>query len=178
MKTANAYFRITPIVLCLVAHGCGWQKDKAARLRYLQERIEPYEYQQSLDEIWPKALQLLADEGFPLVGSDRELVGQGGAGMVAGFLSAGFETRERGKTGLEAQTDWGSEQTRYRMTGKRTGESSCTVVLSIMHRRPYYQIEDEPVRDFEMELRLMERVDSEAAVEIEEGAIKAKSDAP
>ncbi len=120
-------------------------------------------------------MQLLADEKFPLVGRDRMITGQPPSSILDGLLEAGFETRAPAPLRLEAQTSWNHAKLRYRIEGLELGPDASRITFGLTHRREHYELEERPVRDYEMELVLLERLDAEAGAAIREGAERAAS---
>ncbi len=133
--------------------------------RALERRLDAYRYPKPLDEVWPAALRLLADRGFPLSGKDREVVGSAPQGAWDRFFSDGFGTRVFGPddAGRVAETGWNKQRLRYRVEGLPVGAGGCQIRFISIKGRMEDPAVEERFRDPEMELDLLSRLDPESA---------------
>ncbi len=145
--------------------------------RSLESRLDTYRYAKPLDEVWPAALRLLADPGFPLSGKDREVGGAKPQGGWDKFFSDGFATREFGPddAGRVAETGWNKQRLRYRVEGLPVGAGGCQIRFISIKGRVEDPAVDERFRDPEMELDLLSRLDPESADRIASGEETAKA---
>jgi hypothetical protein len=116
------------------------------RQESIQADTEHYVFRQSIERVWLAAMNLLIEEGFTPIDAD---------------------------TGhYRIETTWKFEQnikTRYLAEAVRTSNNQCTLRFtrdSGMISGTY----TEPQRDWELELKLIERLEPDRAAEIEERA--------
>jgi len=154
----------------LLAAGCaGFHAE--ARNRYLGSELKGYEFRESCSELWPTALKVVSGRGFPVVGADRERIGEAPEGGFASVFSAGFATRSTPDGGLVAETDWNKAVgTRYRVEGAPAGASACRVSYLTIAGGVTADTQETTGPDWTMLLDLVAAVDPPAAARIEAGA--------
>lgn len=154
----------TLLALAASASGCAAVSHDGRDAR-LRRALDGYEIARPLDEVWPRAMQLLAARGYELVGDDRKVVGQSGPSLLGRLLGKGFSTQlVHGVRTLE--TDWVPEDRRsYRMQGFDSGHGSCRIVYTLVKRDVEIGTEN-PVRDVDLELALVQSLAPEDAARL------------
>ncbi len=154
-------FRELAIALALVA-GCAGIKSHYA----LRQAVDAHRIERPLEVVWPEALKLLADRGYPLVGHDREVAGQRGSGSLLFIFDRGHETRKLEDGRLTAETNYGGQKLRYRVDGTDTGGGTCRVAFVAIQGN-IDRADEDRMDDPRMALDLLRRVEPEAAERIE-----------
>jgi len=152
--------------------GCATIGAGAARDRYLQSQLEPYRFQKECAQVWPTALRVADEKRFPVVGSDRKLIGESEEGFLSSLVSDGFPTH-RTDGGLVAETNWNQELgIRYRIEAKPAAPSGCRVVYILITGGAQGDTTQTLGPDWEMLLALVAAEDPPAAARIEGEAPK------
>jgi hypothetical protein len=155
---------IAAIACCAVLAACA-TPQRHVRLR---ELLDAHAIALPIEDVWPKALRLVGDRGFPLVGQDRERVGLPPQSALAAFVSRGHDTRvAEDRWVSETSTD--SAQLRYRIEGTRLGPRSCRVVFTAVQGQKT-ELSEEQYRDVELELALVRELEPERAARMRETA--------
>jgi hypothetical protein len=157
----------------LVASGCKSFTAGGAGPAYVRDTMREYRFPKACEVLWVDALKVIAEQGFGLVGSDRELAGQEKQGVITNFLNRGHATTRDDDGVFEAESDANGQGFRYLVKGKPAGPDGCFV--------QFYGIQDDRAnstelrhRDYDQELLLLARIDPAAAARILEAADKAK----
>jgi hypothetical protein len=154
-----------------VATVAGCATTASRRDAYIRARLDDYRYPKPLDQVWPSVQMLLSESGYPLVGKDREAVGQSARSSLLSVLSAGMETSPLGGSGLVLETNFKpSDNTRYRVEGRSTPNGTCRIVFTLIKGDPVETSIDERIRDYQMELDLAARVDPDGEARMESSA--------
>lgn len=156
----------------LLSAGCaGFHAE--ARSRYLASELKDYEFHESCAQLWPTALKVVNAKGFPVVGADRERIGEAAEGTFASVFSEGFSTRSTPGGGLVAETDWNkSVGTRYRIECSSTGMSASRIAYIAISGGVTADVQETTGTDWGMVLDLVAALDPPAAARIEAGAPK------
>ena len=153
--------------------GCATMRAAEARHSYLQAKLGPYVFPQTCMELWPTALRVVNSKGFPVVGADRERIGESAPDFLSSVISDGFSTRTTGDGGLVAETTWNqSVGTRYRIEGTPEGTKGCRVRYIVITGGAQGSVEETVGPDWSMLLDLVAAVDPATAGKIEEGEPK------
>lgn len=143
------------VAALVLSSGCAANR----RETYLQEKASTHVYRQPIAEVWPKAKELLTEEGFSLM---------------------------EAKGGFEMQTDWtmqgapsslGTAYARYLVRGIEKGPGQCTVEFLKQNRVESQGAHDTSTgasaavaadpgsltRDHALEWKLLQKVDPETA---------------
>jgi len=157
----------------LVLLGCATIRGAEARYSYLQEKLGPYVFQQACLDLWPAALKVVNAKGFPVVGADRERIGESAQGFFSSVISDGFATRSTRDGGLVAETNWNqSVGTRYRIEGTAEGPKGCRVRYIVITGGAQGSTQETVGPDWSMLLDLVAAVDPETAGKVEAGEPK------
>jgi len=151
--------------------GPGCASFSAYRAQAARERagLERFRYAQPLDVVWPQLQRLLADRGLALAGLDAAAVGQK-SGVMAQFASAAKETRSTPTGGLVLETGWNQDGVRWRAEAEPAEGGLRVVLTRIARNLDEFGRDGVTLRDWELELDLLRRVDPEAAERIEDPA--------
>jgi hypothetical protein len=142
----------------------------AKREARLHAELDQYQYPQPLEKVWPQALHLLADKGYPLVGKDREAAGQSPQGTLSQLFTAGFETSKVEGRGLVLETGYDKVSFRYRVEGWSTSAGTCRIVFTRIEGNPMEASIENRVRDTQMEKELASLVDPQGEARMESAA--------
>jgi hypothetical protein len=160
-------------VSLVAATGCKSFTAGGAGPAYVRDAMREYRFPKACEALWVDALKVVADQGFGLVGSDRELAGQEKQGVISNFLNRGHATTRDDDGVFESESDANGQGFRYLVKGKPAGPDGCFV--------QFYGIQDDRAnstenrhRDYDQELLLLARIDPTAAARILEAADKAK----
>jgi len=168
------------VVLVLASSGCA----TAAKVRKerLQRDLEDFSFPQPLDDVWQEARRLLAERDYPLARKDAEAVGQKPMNWTESFLSPARETGPATEGGLlqrlgavkarpvssaaqALDTGWNRYAERYHLEGWSQAGGSRVRFTRLKQDRTDRQSEE--VRDLELELALVHRLDPADAARIE-----------
>ena len=170
-RPTRTLFLAAPALLALA--GCATMTAGTARYSYLQSKLGPYVFQKSCAELWPAALRVVNEKGFPVVGDDRERIGESSQGFFSSVVSDGFSTRSTGGGGLVAETNWNQGVgTRYRVEGTPEGPTGCRVRYVMITGGAQGSTQETVGPDWGMLLALVAAVDPETAGRIEAGEPK------
>jgi len=152
----------------LVATGCASLSANRAGGKVLRTELGTFRYRQPLDVIWPEVQRMLADRGLALAGQDAKAVGQK-SGFMSQFSSAAKETSSTGTGGLVMETGWNEYGFRWRAEAEPDA-GGLRVVFTQIERNASEQAgwDGVSLRDYEMEMDLLRRVDPEAASRIDD----------
>lgn len=153
--------------------GCAGLRASSARKAYLRDHLAARVYSKTLEEIQPVARQLLFERGYGMAGRDTD-----GRGSLAG--ESAWRGLAVGQMQFAFGTDWRwdhrgtgtSQRSRYMVQGVKVGQNRYRMEMT----RIIETVDDmghtsqRMVRDWEMELQLMERVDPAAAAQLSAGA--------
>jgi len=139
-----------------------------ARDGYLRSQLKSYRFQKDCPEVWPTALRVVNDRGFPVVGSDRERIGESQEGFLTTLVSDGFATRTSEGNGLVAETSWNQAVgVRYRIEAKPAEPSGCHIAYILITGGAQGDTRETVGPDWEMLLALVSVVDPASAAEVE-----------
>jgi hypothetical protein len=161
------------VAAVLAMTGCKSLTAGGAGPAYVRDAMREYRYPKACEELWVDALKVIADMGYGLVGSDRELTGQEKQGVITNFLNRGHATTRDDDGTLEAESDADSQFVRFLVRGKPAGTGGCFVQYIYILDDRNNSVEKRH-RDYEMELTLLSKVDPAAAAKIAEAADTAK----
>jgi hypothetical protein len=168
--------------------GCASVRAGQARADALRKQLDEQRFAKPMEEVWPEARRLLAERGFPLAGEDAKAVGQAEMGLGDRLFSPARETHPYGEdtgllqklgmlggkksgggpTGLSLDTGWRRTRDRYHVDALQDERGVRVVYLRITENDTEHR-EEAPVRDLELELELLQRLDAEAAARMESG---------
>lgn len=155
------------IAAAMLASGCAAQQ-RETRLR---EQLDAAVIERPLAEVWPAALRLLDERGFPLTGDDPLRIGKPAQGAWARVLSKGRETFVASEGRWVAETGVGRRELRYRVEGLEVGAGAARVVYTAIEVDPAGSPNsDRPSRDLELELLLLRELAPERAARVVEAA--------
>jgi hypothetical protein len=161
------------VAVLLAASGCKSLTAGGAGPAYVRDAMREYRFPKACEVLWVDALKIIADDGFGLVGSDRELAGQEKQGVISNFLNRGHSTTRDDDGVFESESDANGQGLRFLVKGKPAGPDGCFV--------QYFAIQDDRAnstetrhRDYDKELQLLSRVDPAAAARILDAADNAK----
>jgi hypothetical protein len=161
------------VAMLLAATGCSSLTAGGAGPAYVRDTMREYRFPKACEELWVDALKVIADQGYGLVGSDRELTGQEKQGVITNFLNRGHATTKDDNGTFEAESDSDAQFVRFLVRGKPAGPGGCFVQYFYILDDRNNSVEKRH-RDYEMELTLLSKVDPAAAARIAEAADTAK----
>jgi hypothetical protein len=163
--------------VALAGPACATFSERRAAAGREREALSRYHYRQPAEVVWSQVRQLLADRGLDLAGKDAAAVGQT-LGTVARWSSVAKETRSTPGGGLLLETAWNEAQVRWRAEAE-PGPQGLRVVLTRIEMSALELGSDGvALRDFDLEMDLLRRVDPEAAGRIDDPAAPAAPAAP
>jgi hypothetical protein len=161
------------VVAALAASGCKSLTAGGAGPASVRDAMREYRFPRACEALWVDGLKVIAADGFGLVGTDRELVGQEKQGVITSFLNRGHATTRDDDGVFEAESDANGQGLRLLVKGKPAGVDGCFV--------QYVAIKDDRAnstesrhRDYDKELELLSRIDPPAAARIMDAADKAR----
>jgi hypothetical protein len=173
--------------LLAASTGCATLRASQARATALRVQLDAYRHQKPMDEVWLETRKLLADRSYPLAAEDAKAVGQAEMGFGDRLLSPARDTYAygadvgllqklgvfdkkggSGPAGRSLDTGWRRERDRYHADALQEEAGVRVVFLRISENSTDHR-EGAPVRDLELELALVQRLDPEAAARIEAG---------
>ncbi len=157
----------------LALAGCSHLGIGNSRDAYVRDAMRNYRFPVACETLWADGLKMLAQDGFSLVGADRQVAGQEKQGFVTNFLNAGHATTRDDKGVYEAETDNDNSYLRYALKGTPAGKDGCFVnVIGI--KTDKVNDSQSRHRDYEKELYLLSMVAPAEAARISEEADKAR----
>jgi hypothetical protein len=162
------------LALTLAAPGCASFSRYRARAAQVRVEMEAYRYPQPIELVWPQVQRLLADKGLDLAGADAAAVGQK-PGRLTQLVSAAKETHSTVAGGRLLETDWNRNGLRWRAEATPDAGGLRVVLTQIQRNSDEVGFDGVGLRDYELELDLLYRIDSEAGEKIEERARKPAS---
>lgn len=136
------------LVLSTFIVGCASMRAASARSNYIHNATEAHVYQNTCDQIWPQARQLLFNEGFEVKNT-----GEGG--------------------GMTLETEWkyrqGDAPIRYLVQSVEPSPGQCQVMFS-MNIRETAERSASTGRDLDIEWELLQQADPAAAAQISQEA--------
>jgi hypothetical protein len=157
------------LLVAVLVGGCASVRATQARETWLASTFEPYRFARGCDELWPYALRVARERGYPVVGADPARLGDPPSGAFSQFLANGFASRRTPDGGLVAETDWNRQVgLRCRIRATPHGEASCSVEFSIIGGGAGGATEESLGPDWSMDLDLLRAVDPVEAARIEE----------
>jgi hypothetical protein len=161
------------LAAALAVTACSSLTAGGAGPAYVRDAMRDYRFPKACDALWVDALKIIAADGYGLVGSDRELAGQDKQGFITNFLNRGHATTRDDQGVYEAESDADAQFVRFLVRGKPAGSDGCFVqFFSILDDRA--NSTERRHRDYDMELRLLTKVDPAAAAKIADAADKAR----
>jgi len=163
--------RLTASLLAAVlalGTGCASISEYRTRSRNARAGMENYRFRQPIELVWPEVRRLMADRGLGLAGKDAAAVGQK-SGTMSQLSSAAKETRSTSGGGLLLETGWNQDGVRWRTEATPDAVGLRVVITRIEINRNEFGTDGVTLRDYDLELDLLRRVDVEAAEAIEEG---------
>lgn len=159
--------------ILLAVTGCNTFSAGGPGPAYVRDTMREYRFPKACEVLWVDALKVIAEQGFGLVGTDRELAGQDKQGVITNFLNRGHATTRDDDGVFEAASDANGQGLRFLVTGKPAGADGCFV--------QYFAIQEDRAnstevrhRDYDQEVLLLARVDPAAAARVLEAADKAR----
>jgi len=152
----------------LAASGCASLSAYRAGAKVLRTEMAAYRYTQSKEVVWPEVRRLLAERGLALAGKDAKEAGQK-SGSVAQFSLAAKQTSSTETDGLLMETGWNEYGFRWRAEAEPV-EGGLQVVFTRIQANQGEDVgwDGVALRDYDMELALLRRVDPEAAQRIDD----------
>ncbi len=163
-----AKLALAGILAAFALTGCAHFRAKEAE----QKALDAYQFQKPLQDVWPDALRLVAEQDYPLNGKDRTLLGIEEQGTLGKIFAKGHETQLRDGKWV-SESGYGRDRRRYRVVGTETGPKTCQVIYFSLKARDDLG-QDEEARDTDMQLALIRRLDPEGAARIEAEANAAR----
>ena len=168
------------------AAGCASVRAGQSRGDALRKQLDEQRFAKPMEEVWLEVRTLLAERGYPLAGDDAKAVGQPEMGFGDRMLSPARETHPYGEdpgllqklgmfggkksgagpTGLSLDTGWRRTRDRYHADALQD-ERGVRVAFQRITQDTTEHREEAPVRDLELELALVQRLDAEAAARME-----------
>ena len=183
--------RHAPVLLAAAllasAAACASVRANQARTDALRQQLDEQRFAKPMEEVWLEARRLLADHGYPLAGEDATAVGQAEMGLGDRLFSPARETHPYGedtgllqklgafggkkksgggRTGLSLDTGWRRTPDRCHVDALQD-ERGVRVAFQRITQNTTEHREEAPVRDLELELELLQRLDAEAAARLE-----------
>jgi hypothetical protein len=153
----------------LAGPGCASISSYRARAAREREALAHYHYRQPMETVWPQVQRLLYDRGLDLAGKDAAEVGQK-QGAMARWSSVAKETRATPGGGRLLETGWNQSQARWRAEAE-PGPAGLTVVFTRIEMSAMeYGSDGTTLRDLDLEMDLLRRVDPAAAARIDDPA--------
>ena len=149
----------------LLVAGCAALRAPHARTAELERQLDSWRSPAALDVAWQEARLLLAERGYPLAGKDATAAGQPPMPTAERLVSPARETALGGPLERTLDTGWTRARDRYRVASSPTAAGWRVVFLHVDEGsgdRPA-----RPVRDAELELALVRRVDPAGAARID-----------
>jgi hypothetical protein len=161
------------VAVLLAASGCKSFTAGGAGPAYVRDAMREYRFPKACEVLWVDALKVIANDGFGLVGADRELAGQEKQGVISNFLNRGHATTRDDDGVFEAESDANGQALRFLVKGKPAGPDGCFV--------QFFGIQDDRTnstetrfRDYDKELQLLSKIDPLAAAKILDESDRAK----
>lgn len=170
MRPAPLLTAAAALALTLAGPGCATYSKYRARVAQVRVEMEAYRYPQPIELVWPQVQRLLADKGLDLAGADAEAVGQKKPGTLSQLVSAAMATHGTGAGGRLLETDWNRNGLRWRAEATPDAGGLRVVLTQIQRKSDEVGYDGATLRDYELELDLLYRIDPEAGEKIEERA--------
>jgi hypothetical protein len=154
------------LALALAAPGCASFSQYRARSAQVRVAMEQHRYPQPIELVWPQVLRLLADKGLDLAGADAAAVGQK-AGKLYQLTSAAKETRTTMNGGRVLETGWNQNGMRWRAEAQPTAGGLRVVLTQVQRSGEEVGFDGMGLRDYELELDLLYRIDPDAGEKAE-----------
>ncbi|MCZ6691103.1 MAG: hypothetical protein O7H41_16065 [Planctomycetota bacterium] len=143
-----------PLLLTLSLTGCAAMRAAQARTEYTSGEVMQHVYDKDLQQIWPEVRSFLFEQGYQVKSVS-------------------------GDAGYNVETEWkqtvGTVLTRYLVQGIAVDDGKCRVNFMKVEKRATFNPEA-PERDWEMEFKLLDRLDPARSQEIQKEA-QAKGEA-
>jgi hypothetical protein len=153
--------------VALAGTGCASLSEHRARGKLLRAQMEAFRYPQPQELVWPEVQRLLAGRGLRLAEPDAKAAGQK-PGLLPQFGSAAKATRPTPGGGLLLETDWNEQGFRWRAEAEPEAGGLRVVLTRIERSASEIGMDGVTLRDHQLELDLLRRVDPEAADRIED----------
>jgi hypothetical protein len=157
--------RVVSLAALLAVTACKSLTAGGSDAAYVRDAMRDYRFPKACDALWVDALKVISAEEYGMVGTDRELTGQDKQGFVTNFLNRGHATTKDDQGIYESESDANSQNVRIQVRGKPAGTDGCFV--------QYFSILDDRInsverrhRDYDLELKLLAKVDPAAAAKI------------
>jgi hypothetical protein len=151
----------------LGSSGCATWSTSSTRDQVMRAEVGGHRYTQPIDQVWPAVRQLLADKGLTLSGKDADLVGQD-PGFLQRITTVARETESTPSGGLRLETDWTYGRVRFRAEAQPDA-GGCRVILTrIFEHENEYGHDGRSMRDLDLELLLLQRIDPAAAARVDD----------
>jgi hypothetical protein len=152
--------------ILLAGPGCASLSAYRSQAKLQRTELERYRYPQPQELVWPQVQRVLADHGLELAGKDAAAVGQRPAKLVQ-LSSAARETRSTPTGGLVLDTAWNQFGVRWRAEAEPDTAGLRVVMTRIELNLEEFGSDGVTLRDYDLELDLLRRVDPEAADRLE-----------
>jgi hypothetical protein len=162
------------LALALAAPGCASFSQHRARAAQVRVAMEQHRYPQPIELVWPHVQRLLADRGLELAGADAAAVGQR-PGTLNQLTSAAKETRTTSGGGRVLETGWNQSGMRWRAEARPDAAGLLVVLTQVQRSGAEVGFDGVGLRDYELELDLLYRIDPDVA---EKAEARAQQPAP
>ncbi len=157
----------------LALAGCSHLTAGGAREAHVRDAMRNYRFPVACETLWADGLKMLAQDGFQLVGTDRQIAGQEKQGFITNFLNAGHATTKDDRGVYESETDNNNTYLRFVLKGTPAGKDGCFVnVIGIQSDK--VNGTENRFRDYDKELYLLSVVAPAEAMRISDEADRAR----
>jgi hypothetical protein len=153
--------------VALAGAGCASLSEHRNRGKLLRAEMVAFRYQQPQELVWSQVQLLLAERGLTLAGPDAKAAGQKPGGLPQ-VTSAAKATHSTPSGGLLLETAWNEQGFRWRAEAEPDAGGLRVVLTRIELNRIEFGMDGVTLRDHDLELDLLRRVDPEAAARIED----------
>lgn len=164
LAALTALAAVTALVLS--APGCASFSQYRARSAQVRSAMEQHRYPQPIELVWPHVQRLLSDRGLELAGADATAVGQRSAKLTQ-VTSAAKETRTTMAGGRVLETGWSSNGMRWRAEASPDAGGLRVVLTQVQRSGDEVGFDGVGLRDYELELDLLYRIDPDAGEKAE-----------
>lgn len=161
------------LAAALALAGCSHFTAGGAREAHVRDAMRNYRFPMACETLWPEGLKMLSQDGFQLVGTDRQIAGQEKQGFVTNFLNAGHATTKDDHGVYESETDNNNTYLRFVLKGTPAGKDGCFVNVVGVQSDKVNGTENR-YRDYDKELYLLSMVAPAEAMRISDEADKAR----
>jgi hypothetical protein len=174
MRPAPWLLAALVLPLALTAPGCASFSQYRARSAQVRVAMEQHRYPQPIELVWPHVQRILADRGLELAGADATAVGQKPSQLTQ-LTSAAKETRTTSGGGRVLETGWNQSGMRWRAEARPDARGLEVVLTQVQRSGDEVGFDGVGLRDYELELDLLYRIDPDAG---EKAEARAQNPAP